>query len=185
MVKLNWAVFCERAVIDSTTNSLTLMQILDEIHPSRPPPEILKEAAGRPIAAQFTCAIVTLWERPSIKDATSPAEVKIELFDPKNNLVIQAQQMLDFKSALRSRMLANLTALPVHLEGTYVWRISLSTSRRWKPSGEISYQLSYIDSQADVDKLTKLARENAVVLSTPIVSIPSAKTRGVKSARHR
>jgi hypothetical protein len=161
MAKLSWVIFCERSVVDSATNSLSLMNIVEEIHPPAPTKEQLKEAAGRTIGAGMQCAVVSYWGRSHANKQERPSKVMLRLIDPDNAKQIEAIQELDFGNATRARLVANLQAIPAGREGTYVWRVYLRQKSRWKVVGEISYELSYLSSPAELKRLMKTARRNA------------------------
>lgn len=162
MAKLVWAVFCERAVVDSATNSLTLVNTMEEIHVPKPTPESLKAAAGRPLAVRAGFSIVTNWERTKGDRGNRPLQILLRLLDPHGQKRSEGQQRLEFGKSTRGRAIANLEGLPISIEGRYVWRIYVGAANKsWKSVGEIPYALSFIKSDAELKKLTKSARRSA------------------------
>jgi len=161
MAELNWMVFCERAVVDSSSNSLSLMNILEEVHMVRPSAEQIKAAAGRRIAVPLACTVVTNWERSDPTRAEGSAKVMLRLVDPKGKALIESTLLLDLGKASRARLFVNLQAMPAETEGTYIWRVHLHGKKRWQPVGEVSYLFEYVESVADVERLQKAARRSA------------------------
>jgi hypothetical protein len=161
MAKLNWVIFCERAVIDSASNSLSVMNVLDEVHAMRPTADQIKAAAGRPMATALACAVVTYWERSKPKRAEN-GQMMLRLINPKGKTLIESlTQSLDLRKAFRSRLIANLPALPIDSEGTYLWRVYLRSKRQWKPVGEVSFVFGYLESVAHAQRLQRAARKSA------------------------
>jgi hypothetical protein len=99
MAKLNWVVICERAVIDSTTNSLSLMNVREDLHISPPSAEDVKAAAGRRLAAYIPTAIVSHWERDKHGRAEREREIKLRLVGPNRQVLLEASQVLDLRQS--------------------------------------------------------------------------------------
>ena len=177
MAKLNWVIICERAVVDSASNSLSVMNVLEQVHAMRPTPDQVKAAAGRPIAAPLTCAVVTYWERSNPNRTERNSQVRLRLIDPKGKTLVESSLSLDLGKECRSRLIANLTLLPVDLAGRYVWRVYLRSKNRWQPVGEVSYELAFYASAKDVERLQKAARKSAATLAEVHVDKRKPRTR--------
>ena len=161
MAKLNWVVFCERAVIDSATNSLSIMNIYEELHPTPPTKEQIEAARGTTIGAALPAALVTHWERSHASRAERATQIRLRLVAPNGSKQIEATQHLDFGSAKYARLVANLLGLPIGQEGTYLWRVHIRSGSTWKLMGQISYDLIYMNSPIELKRLIKTARARA------------------------
>jgi hypothetical protein len=162
MARLNWTVFCERAVVDSSSNNLTLIGVLEEIHFQKPTVDIIKAAAGRTLSIPVKCALVAHWERSKENKAEPVCEMLIRLFDPKNVQQLEARQFIDLKTGKRARLIANIDSLPVTTPGRYAWRVYLGSDKKgWKPVGEAAYLVGFVESPAEIEQLNKSARKQA------------------------
>jgi hypothetical protein len=168
MAKLLWVVFCERTVIDSGTNNVSLINLIEELHPARPTPEQLKEAGDRTVYAGFQCALASGWTRSK---ATKPeqAQIMLRLFDPKGQQCLELQQPLNLRDNPRARVVANSPGVPIVVEGLYVWRVYVRQSRRWQEVGSVPYELKYLGSAREAERLGKAARKQAAKSAEPIV----------------
>lgn len=167
MPNLIWAVFCERAVVDSSTNNVSLLNVIEELHPAGPTPEQIKEAAGRVIGAAFPCVLVSNWERSDL-DRPEITTVRLRLVDPRGKTVIEVRQALDLKKNARARLMANLPGMPVGLEGRYLWRFHVARGPAWKDAGSLPIYLKYVESERDISRLQREAREKAATAAKPV-----------------
>jgi hypothetical protein len=159
------------------------MNVIEELHPPRPTPEQLKEAGSRQIAVPFPSAIVSHWERSSVNKAESNVKVLLRLYSPGGAQILEVEQVLSLENTGRARIIANLPGVLASEAGIYTWQLLLS-GKRAKVLGEVSYEVAYIDSPADLDKLLKTARENAAISGRLKKVRANSPKGGAKSRRH-
>jgi len=140
MAKIVWAVFCQSAIIDRTTNNLSIINQFDELHPT-PPPTLQQKKKSVAVAA-FQCALACVWERekPAISE-TVP--VRIRLVGPDKRALPIAEAFVDLRKSRRSRLITNLPGLPIIGEGTYTFIYEVRFGTRWKRVTDVSISVSY------------------------------------------
>jgi hypothetical protein len=175
MAKLNWVIFCERSVVDSSSNSLSVMNILEEVRAMQPPVDVIKAAAGRPIGAPLSCAIVMNWERSQPNRPEGATSVMLRLVNPKGSTLLETQLPLDLRKSLRARLTATLSVLPADLEGTYRWRVLLQRKTRWVVEGEVNYAFSFFKSAQDAERIQRAARKSAATYTGGVVTASVGK----------
>jgi len=144
MAKLIWGVYCQQAIVDRTTNGLTLINQLDEVHPPRPPDNLTGPNGKKAIPlAPFPSVVVTVWERDN-RRLSEIVHVQGVLIGPNKKSLIKFEQRIDLKKTPRGRLFGNLPGLPLVGQGTYrfVFRARKGTS--WKRAGEIPFEVIYV-----------------------------------------
>jgi len=151
MPKLVLAAFCERVVIDQFSNSLSIINQLDELQLPRAKIEAELQALAkhkdrkRRLALPMRFALVSIWERekPTIMEST---EMTVRLVAPDGQVLLSFKNLVDLRKHRRWRNLLNITALPILGEGTYQFQIRIRTGVRWKLVHRVAYQLRFSDA---------------------------------------
>lgn len=142
MARLVWAVFCQQALVDKFSNTLSIINVLEELHVSRPPEPASRNA--RP-AAQMQCAVVSLWERTNPTEPES-GKVRLRLVGPDGKKQLEALQLIDLTAYRRTRLIVELPFIPVVGEGIYRIDVYAGSGDVLRKAGSISYELHVRDS---------------------------------------
>jgi hypothetical protein len=162
MAKFSCGVFCERAVVDATTNNISLINVLDEFHPPQPkPPPATDATAPKKMMPlyHYICAFVSFWERTDSDKPERPCRVRTRLHAPSGKKLIEMIHDLDLSEFPRARLIGHLPGVPVPEEGVYVWRVAYERSKdRWVAGGSVRFSMSFIRTVADAVDVQERAR---------------------------
>jgi hypothetical protein len=154
MPKLVLAAFCERGIVDQTTNYLTIINQMAEIEIPRPPERMLiamgaraGRAAARSWQVPVRCSFVAVWERenPALPEVTV---MIVDLIGPNGKAMAEFRAMLDMRKDKRSRHIATLPALPCVGEGTYQFRVRARAGAKWRQVQTVSFDVKYKSARA-------------------------------------
>lgn len=119
-----WSILCERSIIDSETNNITLNNIIEEIqvHPKKDGVPI-----GVDVAKPFPmkCELVSLWENQDSAKSVK-ISIKIGLFDSNGKQILPKEIPVDLvfeKNRARLRHRVRFEALFFTVPGIYSFRI--------------------------------------------------------------
>jgi len=125
-----WSVLCKSSSIDQDTNLITLRDCLEQLNVT-----ILKKLEKNVVPIESE--LINFWYRDKPKE-DKKFEVKIELYDPKNEKIHEFSGLFSFpqnKKRMRTRM--QMKGLPVTSTGKYIFKVKLRTEDR-KPYKEIT-----------------------------------------------
>lgn len=125
-----WSVLCKSSVIDQDTNLITLRDCLEQLNVT-----ITKKQEKNVVPIEFE--LINLWYNDK-SDEDKKFEVKIELYDPKNEKIHEFSGLFLFpqdKKRMRTRM--QMKGLPVTFTGKYIFKVRLRAEDR-KPYKEIT-----------------------------------------------
>lgn len=126
MATLRWAVCFQRAIIDSTTQSLSLIDHLERITlPHAPPPA----DGARPLLPLKFC-LVTIWDR-SKHELAERGEMRVRLLGPEGDELAKATTPIDLVSGSSARNFVNLPGLPLAGAGRYTFEVCQKSDDDW------------------------------------------------------
>jgi hypothetical protein len=149
MPRLVLAAFCERGIIDQTSNHLTIINQMEEVEIARPPERLLLAVGardGKPPTRSWSvpvrCAFVAVWEReiPGVPEVTV---MTVDLVAPGGKAVAEFRAILDMRKTKRSRHIAVLPQLPVMGEGTYLFRVRARSGAKWRQYQTVTFYVKY------------------------------------------
>ena len=119
MIDHVWTILCGRCIVESGTNVVTLVDVIEELLLSGPGP-----IPERSAAVAVSCTLVTLWRR---QDPARPCrgQGRIEVFGPSGESLhdrVTAYD-IDLTESTRMRFVGPLQALPLAGVGSYHFRI--------------------------------------------------------------
>jgi hypothetical protein len=152
MAKLELFLICERALVDATTNNLSIVNILEEVQtqPPKLPPDAI--AAGRQPLVALQLTILSVWNR-SGHAAREQARARIQIKSPKGKKLGEASVALDFSKFERIRAMLPLPGLPLDGAGRYIFSADLGFGSRWRRVGTVALKVTYHDDPAKAQAL--------------------------------
>lgn len=141
MPRLVFAIFCQQGVVDRFTNSLSILNQIDEVtfHP--------RESASTPssstvVRAGMPCSLVTLWERerPEISETS---HMMADLIDPQGKRQARIEASIDLRKTARVRGLAALPGLPISGPGTYRFDLRVRSGVKWRRVGDVRFVVKF------------------------------------------
>lgn len=135
-IKHVWSVLCEKSVIDSETNNMSLTNLLEEIQIK--PPEDAK--IGDDIYSQeknvkMPFELITLWRKDF--EGLVKTEIRIDLLDPSDKVLASAIHPIEIASNLsRLRFRNRFDGIKVVGPGEYTFIINLKKGNDFEPVGK-------------------------------------------------
>lgn len=141
MARVVLAAFCQSAIVDRTTNNLSIINQLDELHPP-PPPDRAQRGKGGVVRMAFQCALVSVWERekPQISEA---APLRIRIVTPGKKSIDIAQGTIDLRKHRRARSVIQMPGLPIDGEGRYVFIYEVRRGNTWKRTVDVPLLITF------------------------------------------
>jgi len=120
MIKHIWSVLCSQSLIDASSNNISLIGILEEIHLTRKPssPKRQKERMKGKPAFPIVMEWVTLWERTPGESANL-VPVRDIVSAPSGEILVQEEYNVDFGKHNRMRWRRKFSGLPEQGPGRY------------------------------------------------------------------
>jgi hypothetical protein len=140
MIEHVWSVLCSRAILDRDTNSVSLIDIVEEITIQGP---VLPSEEGGTSAFTITMALVSLWRRDP-EDQPTKGQARVLLFAPNGEPLKEfSVYSIDLSEKLRMRAFGNIPVFPFRGPGSYHFSIQLQDEREeeWKEVASIPLRL--------------------------------------------
>lgn len=130
MAKLRWVMFCEKALIDSRTNNVSLIDVVEEITV----PKV-------PVVIPNPFFIVSLWVRDAVrKNELEKVDYRIMLVTPKK----KEKQLIKYKFQMekkRHRTLNGIFGLPIEHEGIHYFSVQQLKNEKWKEEIRVLFDI--------------------------------------------
>ena len=124
-IKHLWTIVCERASVDSLTNSVSLNSIYEEIQVKKKDSTGKASVPQKGEVIQLNNKIVSLWKRTDDGDEELVVDGQLEVVDPDGELLGKfPHQIRVGKGKLRARVIAQFNALKITEPGEYVFKLS-------------------------------------------------------------
>ncbi len=137
MVRLLWALLCQRVLTDQNTNSVSYIEAV--------------EAFGLPkFPAQFPPLVLgTVWQTASSVEASTPERLEVVLRSPsKKSTVLFDVPQGDFGDEAFHRLNFNLGGAPLLEPGEYEILLRQFDGKRWRRAGGVFLQVDHVDQQS-------------------------------------
>src|SRR5258706_4405510 len=128
MIKHIWSVLCLKALIDSDTNNLTIVDVLEELSinvSSAPVANAGVNTGMNRIDIPITYEVVSLWIRDSAKTKET-VTLKVEVIDPSGKELNMFEQPAEMKEGLlRYRTRLKISGMEVTTPGRYTFHVKI------------------------------------------------------------
>lgn len=142
MNRFVWSVLCARSIIDSETNNISLLNVIEQISVAEEPVE------GGFIPGDFE--LVSFWTR---NQDNQPLRTRIRLiaFHPSGSELGVWEAMIDLSQHRRSRHRMKFSGMPADTPGTYLFVTQQWDDGRnnWKTESEIPLSVSFVPAPAE------------------------------------
>jgi len=119
MIRHLWSVLCLRCITDQDTNSLSLIEVLEEITLTGP---LLGE--GQTATSPFPIYLVSLWMRDP-EDQPVDGAARLQFLSPLGDVIRSFEHPVELLEKPRLRTRANIANLPFSQSGTYSFRLQV------------------------------------------------------------
>jgi hypothetical protein len=146
-LKVIWAVLCQNSVIDRDSNTISLFNVIEEIHVVPQPPQepLMPAAVGK--GASIVFQLVTLWGR-SNQDTPEQGRGRLRLVLPDGESSITGEHEVNLTEFLRLRHIARITTMPIRNEGIYKFVVEGKESNgKWSARFEVPLRVVFTKTE--------------------------------------
>lgn len=136
MAKHLWTVVCRKVVIDQSTNTASIFEVMEELGIFPVPSADQVDKVMLPI----DFASVSLWARDDPSTGESQTQ-RIQVLGPSGRELASAEQSFDLDKFSRARNIANVPGLPYSGLGTYTVKVSVKTGKGYQTVAQIPFDL--------------------------------------------
>lgn len=128
-VKHYWTIICSRAIVDQERNTISLIDVLEQIN-IKLPDETKNDDA--PVILPIPMTVASYWQRDTVGVAEH-RRTRLTILDPDNHIMVQSEQGVDLTSHERSRNMLYIDKFPFRGEGAYLFVIDVlnEKSNEW------------------------------------------------------
>ncbi len=138
MIKHTWSVLCLRAIIDQTTNNISLIDVLEQINLEGGPPP-----AGEVGTIPIQFEVISSWYRVP-KDQPTKGRARFVFLSPDGNTLASREIDVDLSEHARLRTRLASAALQFRLAGDHIFRIQLRDEghQEWMDVADLPLQIN-------------------------------------------
>jgi hypothetical protein len=152
VAKFDWAILCERAIVENQANIVSLVCIVENVALTEPPKELT--ADGKQLGVPFRMYLVQQWSRSKAGTAEAvPGRILCK--DAKGNQFALVDFSADLSNTPRVRIMSQLGGFPYAGPGTYRFTIQAKRGKGWRVVGETEFNVLLIDSKITPITVTK------------------------------
>ena len=125
MIKHVWSVLCKQSVIDSESNNISLLNVIEKVEGAVE----VKGKKPKTLKMPVQMELITLWQRTSQGKFTF--NCKTEIISPENKSLLSIDQDIEFpedKQRMRNRV--RMEFIPITSSGIYVYRTTTSIAEK-------------------------------------------------------
>lgn len=131
MLKHGWSVICERAITDSVSRNVSMVNCLEQINSSSLPINFP------------ACALVSYWYKEDLSSSKRDSlEIRVSLRDPDNQekeLLVKSVEVVE----PRQRLTFYFSGLSFKQAGIYFLVVQYKENAKWKTVSELPLQIAY------------------------------------------
>ncbi len=134
-----WSVLCARSIIDSETNNISIIDVIEQVSvPALPP-----APAGGTVFLPLSLELVSLWSREN-GEIPENSRCRVQIFSP-GGMPAGMPSTIDFQIDLtvhqRSRTRARMPGLPIRESGTCRFVVEMSRNGTYSQVASIPIQI--------------------------------------------
>ena len=168
MIQHIWSVLCTRSILDSTSNSISLIDSLEEIAVGGIDLADLrmKIAEGRKVMVPMTSELVTLWSRGP-DDEPDRGKGRLIITQPGGATVTGPEYDIDLSKYKRLRQRSQNPGLPFVGPGRYVFRVQVQNAiGEWLDMASVPLWVHLEEEKKTVEAATPEAPGSPAVPAT-------------------
>jgi len=146
MAVLQWAIVCERTIIEQQTGVISLIAILETVMLPQPPPDFVEDPTQRPVVPQ-RFYVVQQWARSNPKIGER-APGRVRLLAPNGEQYGTSEFVVDLTAAPRARIVGQTIGFPLFGEGMYKCLIEAKVKTKWRKVGETEFGVAFAEPGA-------------------------------------
>jgi len=142
MAKHLWSVLCARTIIDKDSNSLSIIDVLEDITIIAyldKEKKITDLSRVPTVGGAMGFQLMGYWMREDL-ETPEMAKARVELKSPTNKILVKQTFDIDLTKALRSRTKLDFLSVPLDgpdpktngpIPGTYTYKVQLQKGTKW------------------------------------------------------
>jgi len=150
-----WSILSNKTMIDRTSNTLSLFEVLEQVNLTGSGP--IKYEKGSEVVIPFNYSLTTLWIRSDSKKPEK-AKSRITLLTPDNKTPYSQEIKIDLTNHKKRRNILDFQSLIIRGPGVYIYKIELEVKKgrgkAWKSVAKIPFDMIF-DTQPDKPKSKK------------------------------
>jgi len=116
-----WTLICQSSSVDANNNSLSLFNLIEDIHIEMN--SNIGQKTPETVTIPLSYSLVTLWKR-KINSTILSADIEVKLFDPNGKeLQKAAYQLIVPPEKIRMRGIMNSQGFTATIDGEYLFKI--------------------------------------------------------------
>ena len=142
MIEHIWSILCQNCVVDRATNTISLIEAVEDIGIALPPP-----VAGEVGIIPIHCALVSNWERRPT-DQPTRGVAKFRSVRPTGDFEKEQEYAIDLSSTPRARTVARISGISFRELGRHVFEISMKEDgvSDWTKVAALPFNISQLPS---------------------------------------
>ena len=139
MIEHIWTVLCQKSIIDSATNNITLFEVLEELRVEIYP--LPSESALIPVQMQLVSFLTR-----SIDNLPCRGEVRFRLLDPSGSITVDRNYPVDLTTSERLRLRVSVPSLRIRESGRYQYNVQVRQDGQtdWEEVAKIPLTLNLV-----------------------------------------
>jgi len=146
MATLQWAIMCERAILEEQTGVVSLIAVLETVMLPPPPPSFLEDQQQRPVVP-YRFYLVHQWAR-SNPEIGERVPGRILLLAPNGEQYGSSEFVVDLTAAMRARIIGQTIGFPLFGPGVYRCVIQTRVKTKWRKAGETEFGVAFVEPGA-------------------------------------
>lgn len=136
MASLQWAILCERAIVEDKANTVSLISVLENVTLPKPPAGAIP-ADQRPFVP-LRFYVVQQWAR-SKSTIGERVPGRVLLIGPNREQFGAAEFVVDLTAAPRARIISQAIGFPLFGSGTYACVVQAQVRTTWRKVGRVEF----------------------------------------------
>ena len=152
MLKHIWSVLCRRAIVDSSSNNLTISEVIEELTVNLQIKNI-KDSTLKSFNVPFEFEVVSFWKNDGENIDKSEYECEIEIDNPKGKKIRSLPQKIKFPTGIkRLRTILRANGIIVEDSGEYSLKVNVKEKRekKYKTVAELPLMINIIKKETIV-----------------------------------
>lgn len=129
-----WSILCEKSVVDSQRNTISLIDVLEQVNLNMPP-EGISGVGEKGVNVLMPFELVSFWVKDEGNEAKDEeALITIEIYDPNSKRLNSVEQTIKIPAEYqRIRSRSHFNGLSVFESGVYQIRVKIRGGQESKP----------------------------------------------------
>lgn len=138
MIQHIWSVLCQNSLIDKTSNTISLIEVVEDLGLPGPP-----LPAGEQGLIPIHCSLVSNWERVPSNQPTR-GTVRVRTIRPTGECEREQEYSVDLSATPRSRTIAKISGITFREAGRHVFEIHVKEDgeTEWRKVAGIPFNIT-------------------------------------------